>query len=263
MGRCLTVVALCLIVRGAGAAVVVDDLHHAVAIVTGTEEPERSRGLRNCLSDVVAKLTGDTELARSVRVQPLLAQVHRFVDRFEYEDRMKGIPLHDEQGTRQRPYYLRVWFKPQAVDAALRDQGIALWPAKRPLLAVWLGVRTAVGDYIVYRRGSDGYGQRGALLETARRWGIPVMLPDPSAGTSTVGYATVATDDTQSLTALSPRADALLLGTLVIDSQGYWTSHWVLHGAGTPHVWGQHGVTFDTAIRDGLQHSARQLSGAH
>ncbi len=255
------VLAGCLVAHGAAAAVVVEDLYRAQTIVTGTEEPERSRGLRNCLVEVVAKLTGDAALARGERIQPLLTQVHRYVQTFEYEDRMKGIPLHDEQGTRQRPHYLRVRFKAQPLKAALHERGIALWPARRPLVAVWLGVRTAVGDYVVYAQGSDGYGQREVLLESAGRQGVPVWLPQRSAATQAVGFAAVAADDARSLAALSPEADALLLGTLDIDAQGYWESRWTLHrDQRSPQRWGQRGVTFDTAIRDGVQRSALLLS---
>ena len=45
-------------------AIEIGDLYEAETIVTGTEEPERSRGFRIGLEEVLIKLSGDARLAR-------------------------------------------------------------------------------------------------------------------------------------------------------------------------------------------------------
>lgn len=243
-------------------AMEVTGLYRAETIVTGTAEAERRRGFRLCLSEVIVKLTGNAEWLSAEAASPLLARAHELVVGFEYEDRMKGIPVHDEQGTRERPHFLRVVFDRTELDRALQERGLRLWSADRPLVAVWLGVRTPAGEYVVREEGDRGYAQRSVLVETAARRGIPVALPgrDPAAGR--IAYADIAADTPDVLAVASPGAEAILAGTLILTPSGYWDNRWVLWWRGESRAWTRRGVTFDSAIRDGLQRSARLLSGA-
>lgn len=239
-------------------AAAVTDLYHAVAYVTGTEEPERTRGFRSALTDVVIKVTGDHRLAGSGLLKPLLARPHGFVERFEYEDRMKGIPVHDEQGTRERPHFLRVQFSAAKVDQALHELGLKKWSADRPVLAIWLGVHTALEKYVLSANGDRGYGQRAVFEETARRQGIPIVLPRQLE--SSITFGDIASQNLDKLAAASGDADAVLLGTLILGGSGRWDIQRVLRQQGRSSSWGTQGVSFDSAIKDGLQHSALILS---
>lgn len=243
------------------AATPVADLYSAEAIVTGTEEPERTRGFRAGLVDAVVKLTGDFRLADDPRLRPLLKDPHRFVDRFEYKDRMKGIPVHDEQGTRERPHFLRMHFKPDALDAGLAALSLMAWGNDRPLTAIWLGVRTATGTYVLASSGSEGYGQRAVFEDLAKRRGIPVRLPPADRPSDTIAYEDIAAGDVDRLKAASADADAILSGTLETTPSGYWTVSWRLDWKGRFHAWALHDVTFDTAIKDALQQAALIFSG--
>lgn len=251
-----------LILHSAGArAAEVFDLYSAQAIVTGTEEPERTRGLRAGIVDAVIKLTGDFRLAESDKLLQLLENPHRLVDSFEYEDRMKGIPVHDEQGTRERPHYLRMRFKAPEMDAALKRLRLAKWPADRPMLGVWLGVRTAIGSYVLAATGSEGYGQRLVIVETAARRGLPVRLPGADGSPTTVTFDDIAAGNVPKLRHESPAADALLSGVLSATPEGYWDIAWRLTWKNRSRVWTMRGVTFDTALKDGLQTAALVFSG--
>ncbi len=239
----------------------VKDLYNAQTVVTGTQEPERTRGFRVGLVDVVVKLTGDVRLADSDKLKPLLQDPHPLVEHFEYEDRMKGIPVHDEQGTRERPFYLRIRFKAPEMDKALADLGLRKWASDRPLLAVWLGVKTAVGDFILTKTGGDGYAQRIVLTETSQRRGLPVLLPDEEGGPSTVKFDDIAANNFPKIKNASAKADAWLCGVLSITESGYWDISWRLLWKGKSHDWAKRDVTFDVALKDGLQTSALILSG--
>jgi hypothetical protein len=244
----------------AASAVEVKTLYRAETIVTGVEEPERTRGFRAGLTDVIVKLTGDVRLAGSDALKPLLDKPHPFVEAFEYEDRMKDIPVHDEQGTRDRPHFLRMKFKSEAVDDELRSLGLSRWGSDRPMLAVWLGIRTAVGAYILTSGGEDGYGQRAVLTETAERRGVPILLPDAGAHAA-VTFDDIGSEKLHKLEDASPMADALLSGVLSITETGYWTMIWRLDWKGRTRTWGMEEVSFDTALKDGLQTSALIFSG--
>lgn len=238
------------------------DLYSAQTVVTGTVEPERTRGFRAGLADVIVKLTGDARLAGDARLQPLLEKPHRFVERFEYEDRMKGIPVHDEQGTRERPHYLRIRFKPAAMDAALAQLGLSKWLVPRPRLAIWLGVIEARDSFVLSASGPEGYGQRLVVAETAARRGIPVWLP---AKDTTITVDDVREGNAAKLRHAAPDADALLAGTLALVPGGYWDINWRFRSKNPTgdrtKRWTMRRVTFDTAIKGGLETAALILSG--
>lgn len=238
------------------------DLYSAQTIVTGTMEPERTRGFRAGLIDAVVKLTGDVRLENDARLQPLLEKPHRYVARFDYEDRMKGIPIHDEQGTRERPQTLRMRFEPTAMDAALAQLGLSKWPAPRPRLAVWLGVVNARNSFVLRAAGPDGYGQRLVITETAARRGIPVWLP--TANTA-ITVENIEADDVTTLQHAAPGAEALLAGVLTLVPGGYWDITWRFRptdptGDRTKR-WTMRRVSFDTALKGGLETVALILSG--
>jgi hypothetical protein len=236
----------------------VRDLYNAQAIVTGTVEPERTRGFRLGLADVVVKLTGDIRLAEGDRLAPLLEKPHPLVEHFEYEDRMKNLPVRDEQGTRDRPHYLRMRFKAVEMDKALAALGLKKWSEDRPLLAVRVGVKTAVGDHVVTSSSEETYGQRAVITEVAQRRGIPIRLPD--AGTA-VTFADIADDDAARIKTASAGADAWLSGVLAITDSGYWDITWRLHWKDRTRVWTVRNVSFDAAFKNGLQTAALIFSG--
>ena len=92
----------------------------------------RRFGFPLCLEQVLVKVSGDPRLIGDPEVATLAGQAATFVTDFAFRDRMAGIPVHDEQGTRDRPYDLTVRFDPAKIDAALRSLGREPWSASRP-----------------------------------------------------------------------------------------------------------------------------------
>jgi uncharacterized protein len=261
MARSLFFVVILVLGASTAPAAEVEGLYNAQAVVTGTVEPERTRGFRAGLTDAVVELTGDPWLADGKRIAPLLEDPHRFVAHFEYEDRMKDIPVHDEQGTRERPHDLRMRFKADAIDAALASLGLTRWPAHRPMLAVWLGVRTALSPYVLRADGPNGYGQRLVIRETAIRRGLPVRLPPAEEAIPAVTVDDIAAEKAAKLWRRSGDAGALLSGVLSITADGYWDISWRLDWHDRVRTWALHRVSFDTALKDGIDTAVLVLSG--
>jgi hypothetical protein len=118
---CLSIACLgAMLASGGAAAGTVDDLYRAQTIVTGQGGQDRPRGFAECLEQVLVKVSGDPRLIGDPRVVAMAKQAGTFVADFGYRDRMAGIPIHDEQGSRDRPYDLTVSFDPAKIDAALR-----------------------------------------------------------------------------------------------------------------------------------------------
>lgn len=216
-------------------------LYRAEAIVTGREVPEEHRrGLREAIQEVAVRLTGDPGLEGSGRIAPLLALAPVFVERYEYEDRMKDIPVHDEQGTRERPHFLRVAFVPTLIDKALAALDLAVWPEPRPVLGVRVEVIAPQARYIVVAQGRQGEGQREVVLALGRKRGLPVVLAD-AAGQ------------------FGPGLGAALDARLIQGVDGYWTIDWTVE-TGPAHRTGRAGpLSYDRALRAAFDDAVRLL----
>jgi uncharacterized protein len=239
------------------------DLYQCRAFVTGQGDAERARGFGLCLEAVLVKVSGDPHLRADPRLAPLKQAAARLVAGFTYHDRMAGLPLHDEQGTRDRPFDLTVAFDPPKIDAALRGLGLAPWPAPRPVLAVFLGVRDARRAYVLTEGGERGLGERLSLRDAATQRGIPLVLPKAELAAH-VTYADLASASVARRRALAGAVggDAGLAGSLVwSEAARGWTARWRLAWQGRDYRWRISGVSFDDAFRDALDHAAAILSG--
>ena len=243
----------------------IDDLYQARAIVTGQGEVERARGFALCLEDVLVKLSGDPHLIGDPRLAPLEATAARLVGDFTYHDRMSGLPLHDEQGTRDRPYDLTVTFDRPKIDAALRSLGLEPWTTARPRLVIVLGIHDATTAYVLAQDGERGLGQRESLRAASLKRGMPMVIPDSAAlAAEGLTYDTVPTSEWPRLDTLAKRAggDIPLAGTLVWDEPALgWVADWRLNWQGRAHHWRLSGVSFDDAFRSAMAGAAEIISG--
>jgi uncharacterized protein len=254
-----------MLASGAGAAGTVDDLYRAQTIVTGQGEEDRPRGFAECLEQVLVKVSGDQRLLGDPRVAALTVQAATFVAAFGYRDRMAGIPVHDEQGSRDRPYDLAVSFDPAKIDAALRSLGREPWSAaSRPRLVVFLGVRIDPTSYVLASDGDRGRDQRDALAAAAERFGMPMALPDRTAlADAGLGYREIVRADPSSLEATATKigGDLALVGSLVWSEEALgWVADWRVARPGKTSRWQIRGVSFDEAFRDAMAGAAQVLS---
>ena len=241
-----------------------EQLYEAQAIVTGQSEPERLRALPDCLEDALVKVSGEPRLIGDKRLAPLKASAADFVLSFRYHDRMAGIPVHDEQGTRDRPYDLTVRFDQSKVDAALRSLGLEPWTQPRPRLAMFVGVQNGPIPYMLASDGERGLEQRLSLQAAAQKRGLSIVLPSASLlATSEVRFDRLPAIEVQRWEALAKDAgaDTALVGILYwIEQEFGWRADWRLVGQGD-HRWQIRGITFDAAFRNAMEGSARILSG--
>jgi hypothetical protein len=177
----------------------IDALLQAEAIVTGTGQMERERGFRLGLREILSKLAGDPTLGNSAKLEPFLDNAASYIEAFTYEDRMKDLPIRDEQGTRDRPHVLRMTANSAKVADALRSLDLEVWQG-RPDIDVILTVKDfrrnflvgaesadTAGNHATYlgfplaTAHSDGYEQREVLKAIARRNGLTLRLPGSNA----------------------------------------------------------------------------------
>jgi uncharacterized protein len=249
------------------AAAVVEDLYQAQTIVTGQGEANRMVGFARCLEDVLVKVSGDPRLIGDPRLAPLTGEAAPLVTGFSYYDRMSGIPVHDEQGTRDRPYDLTVTFDRDKVDAAVRSLGLAPWGASRPRLVVFAGLRNGA---VIQVLSSDGDGDRGrdrrdALFAAAAKRGLPIALPSAAAlAGEKLDFVRLQGAGMARLDALARRndGDMALAGRLVwVERPLGWTAQWRIAWQGTTYRWRITGVSFDDAFRNAMEGAEQIMSG--
>jgi hypothetical protein len=231
-------------------------LYKAETVVTGKELPERLRGFAIGAEDVLVKLTGRVRLAKSAQAKAVIAKAPELVAAYEYEDRMKDIPIHDEQGTRDRPHFLRMTFDAEKFDKALEEAGLEKWTGKRPTVAVWLAITEPRGKYILSRDGDEGYVQRLVLNDASKKRAIPVVLPP--AAQEDVKIENIVKRNWSVLLNASKAlgTDAVLYGTMDFDGVAYWNCQWVVAGDGAYAKWKMKGVSFDTAFKEAIDRVA-------
>lgn len=218
-------------------------LYQASVIVTGTAAPARAAAFARTLAQVLAKASGNRAWLTDSRVGTI--DPKPLIQAFAYVDRESGLPKHDEQGTRDRPYDLIVRFDPAAIDALLRRWDDAPWPAPRPLLVIDLVITPRGAGPIAMRADTDpDEPHRGALLDAADAAGFTLAIP--------------AANDPLPPPAGSP----VLHGTMVwSDAEFGWVSQWSVSPDSQDRRWGLHGTGFDAAYRDGIAGAALVLSG--
>ena len=262
--RIVSVLAAVLFWIAAAGAPRADELYEAQAIVTGQREPERLRAFPDCLEDVLVKVSGDPRLIGDPRLVPLKASAESFVAAFRYHDRMSGIPVHDEQGTRDRPYDLTVSFEAAKIDAALRSLGLEPWEKPRPRLALFIGVQNGPVPYVLTSDGDRGLEQKLSLEAAAYKRGMSIVLPTASMlAAADVRFERLSKIDLERWQALAKDTggDNALVGTLYwIEPEFGWRADWRLVWQGD-HRWQIRGVNFDAAFRNAMEGSAQILSG--
>lgn len=221
-------------------------VYQATTIVTGTDLRSRPEGIRRTFRDVLIKASGDPSLADDPRMERVEADANAAVRHFLYEDRMSQIPMRDEQGSRDRPYDLRVGFDPAAVATALSSLGRTAWRGERPALIFRVQVRDRTGTYVMTADGHDSERAREALADAADRYAMLVILPpgdgaEPAPGRYP-GAVTVGGD---------------LAWT---ESAAGYVGRWELSRGGSDHRWGIRGASLDEAFRNAVSGAMKILS---
>jgi len=242
-----------------------DELYRAQTIVTGTGEANRIEALGPLLEEVLVKVSGAQKLAGDPRLVPFKAKAGELVGEYSYHDQMSGIPIHDEQGTRDRPYDLTIDFDPAKIADVLKQLGLKPWAAPRPTLAVFAGLRQGTNGYIITSDSDRGADQRDSLATTAARRGVPLLLPSTD-GLKKAGL------DAAKLGKAAPASlvgalegkgsEAMLIGQLTWNDRKLgWDAHWRMDYGGKPHQWRLLAPTYDEAFRRGIGGVAQMLSG--
>jgi hypothetical protein len=242
-----------------------DDIYTTRAVVTGKDERNRPLGFRLCFEDVLVKVTGDPSVVWDSRFETFAANAGQYVSTFSYRDRLEGKPVHDEQGTYDRPHFLTCQFDPQKIDSVLKTLGRKPWLAPRPPLVMLLVVRGRTNSGILSSDGAFDPDMREALANASQRYGLSVHLPSVATLQSnqiTIDHLTTIRSDRLFRIAKSSDSELALLGNLRwSDAALGWVASWELVANGRHYHWSVSGVNYDEAFRNAVRGAGRVLSG--
>jgi hypothetical protein len=178
---------------------------------------------------------------------------------------MEGIPIHDEQGSHDRPHDLTTLFVPEKIDAVLASLGSRPWAGAGPTLTLFLNVEHGRQRFVLSSDNAAGIDMRDSLANAARKIGIPVTLPTSTAleAAAATGQAPAdaAPATLEKLTAGAGGSYALVGSLVWNDKELGWIATWRMTADGKPYRWQVRGVSFDDAFRNAVRAAAQVLSG--
>ncbi|MGB9142564.1 MAG: DUF2066 domain-containing protein, partial [Aestuariivirga sp.] len=206
------------------------NLYVSRSIVTGQRDETRIPGFGRALVDAVRKVVGDPNISEGDVHAALSGIVADYVKGYTEHDRMADIPIHDEQGPRDRPFDLTVEFHQEKIDALLKKLGKTAWTGYRPHTLVFLAVNTDVMSYILTSDQDKGIDQRDSLASAAWQAGIPLVLPrDEMLKAVKLEPANLSSASQQTLEKLKydSDADVVIMGSITWKSgMAGWQAEW-------------------------------------
>ncbi|RUU33604.1 DUF2066 domain-containing protein [Mesorhizobium sp. M6A.T.Ce.TU.002.03.1.1] len=242
-----------------------DDLYRTKTIVTGQGEENRQTGFKACLDAVLVKVSGDQRLPKKPEMAALREKAGSLVAEFRYRDRMEGIPIHDEQGTHDRPHDLTCLYRPEVIDPVLASLGSKPWLSARPRLAVLLATERGARHFALTADDERGAPLRESFVNAADPLAMQIVFPKASH-LSESGLDDKALHATEMAAldkaAKQAGADQALAGRIVwSDKELGWIADWRLATGGKTYSWQMRGVSFDEAFRVAMRGAAQVLSG--
>ncbi|WP_044873837.1 DUF2066 domain-containing protein [Pseudomonas sp. LFM046] len=201
---------LCLSLLGLPAhADSVSDLYQVREPVTSQQPEERSQALVRALDTLVQRLSGDPKAAQSPALEAVRKDPQQLISQYGYEGQV-----------------LVVDFDPVTTERTLRQAGIPLWSANRPVILAWWLNRSGDSNSLV----GDGQESAEPLRQAAQNRGLPLRLPLADLNEQLLATPEQLTSaQPGALTQASERygADALL----AVDANqvdGKWQAQWRL-----------------------------------
>ena len=240
-----------------------DALYRSTLVVTGDREETRVPAIPQGFELAAEKLTGNPEIAQDPGFAEIATRAGSMIWSYTYHDRKFGVPIHDEQGTRDRPFILTFQFEKTRMDAAMAKLGERPWIGQRPTLGIVLEVTDMARTYLLTSDSEHGADQRASFADASARFGIPVVFAkEGDLAVSGIAPATIDAAPRDALLALQKQlnADAIVLGHLDWDAKALgWHARWSLPLKPEAGLWEINGVNFDAAFRNAVGGAAKRL----
>ena len=173
------------------------------------EQPDaRAEGLRRAFDTLVLRLTGDAEASRGASLAAL---------------RNDPQPVITQYGYQADSVFVE--FDAASVQKRLRDAGLGLWGANRPVVLVWWLNESPVETRLL----GDGQESSDVLRAAAQHRGLPLRLPLADLSEQLAVTPEALGDPRRTLVDASSRYDAdAVMAARAQQSDSGWQVEWVL-----------------------------------
>ena len=195
--------------------------YEAEVAVRNQTEGERERAFARALGQVLANVTGDSDVTQRPGVRDELKRAKAMVDGYDYRQD-EGLSA---SGAPSFQTTLVVRFDDDEVDGVVQMLGLPYWPTPRPKPVLWLAIDDGSGPRLV---GLKQASAARSALDRAKTRGFALGLPSGSAAEQAAAGA-IWRGDTAAIASLSKRYSPpiQLIGKLQRGGGG-WVADWIL-----------------------------------
>lgn len=240
-------------------AVEVEELYEArVPVPTQTRESWQS-AVKAALSEVIVRVTGNSDVLREQGVGELVAQAQRFVQQFRYETLPPSASSGTDGATPAQSLWVR--FDEKALTTRLRELGVAAWGRLRAPALVWLAVDDGRERFLL--ASGSNHEAVDLMQEQARRRGLPLRLPlFDLTDRSMVRVSDVWGNFSDPILQASKRyeVDAVLVGRVYRERSGGWRGYWHLYQVDAPAGWESVGGSLAEVLDSGIDGTTKAMA---
>ena len=235
-------------------AIKVSGLYQATISVSDESEPKRRIALKQALSKVLIKVTGDRNINKSMGVSSLLERSEQFVQQYRYYQN------NNDWGQQKFTHELWVQFDEKIIDEALKNQGITIWGKERPSVLVWLVSQKNNNRSFVNIEDNSKY--INILEERASARGVNLLFPLLDLqDDSKISVTDVWGGFSEPILEASKRyqANAILTGKFTQILPALWESEWVVYFDKWVFDWVSQGDVAEIILEEGIDELVDQL----
>ncbi|MBL1141663.1 MAG: DUF2066 domain-containing protein [Proteobacteria bacterium] len=239
-------------------AIKVSGLYQATAPVADESTAKRNPAVKQALIQVLIKLTGDRNIARSSSISNLIERPDRFVQQFRYQQ--APIQANEQIPSKE----LWVQFDESALNGALRSYGLAIWGKERPSILVWLAHEKDKNRQLVSFEESPEY--IDMLDRHAAARGVSLLFPLLDLeDTSRMNVSDVWGGFKEPVLNASIRyqSDVVLTARLIQTLPTLWESQWSVYINEQEMYWTTQGELAEIALEEGINELADRLASQY
>jgi len=206
----------------------------AEVIVNSQDFEERNRAIKEGLTQVLKRITGNEKIMERSNVAMTFSQASRYVRQFDY---------HKIQ--HQNKYLIKINFNSRAIKQALKRLGIPIWEENRDPVFLWLAINDR-NTQVVDNYHNNAMGVR----RIAEKEGLLVLLP--AKADMEFDDGNIPSSGTISLIASKYRVNSAIAGeTKAVGSK--WRSNWQIFTNGKEYQLTAEGETINITLKKSFE----------
>jgi uncharacterized protein len=239
-------------------AIKVSGLYQASALVSDESESKRKPAIKQALIQVLIKLTGDRNIAKSSGINTLIERPERFVQQFRYQQ------VKNEDEPQIQATELWVQFDETALNDVLRSYALNIWGKERPSILVWLAHEGDGARRLVSFEESPEY--LTMLDQRAAARGVSLLFPLLDLeDSSRISVSDIWAGFKEPVLDASSRyqSDVVLTGKLMQILPTLWESQWSVYIDGQEKRWTTQGELPDIVLEEGVDELVDRLASQY